>query len=226
MASACAGRRLAPAARAPPHAARRAPCRPGPRCRAVVDASPAATRSRSGAELVSRPRRLRSPARRRRHRRSRRASAASDPSGLAPNTSRVRGSKPFSTAFTGEGTASRSSRRVPARHRRVAFRRGGEHRDIHCRAGVDQRRVATDDVPADRPLDTARQLVQVVGPCRAARCVRARRRPRAATARRASRRAGPAALRDPCRWPLRCRRALRRRRSPADERAACPGRRR
>ena len=49
-------------------------------------------------------------------------------------------------------------------HRRIAFGGGGEHRDVHRRPRIDQRGIATDDVPAHRPLHAARQLSQILGP--------------------------------------------------------------
>ena len=64
-------------------------------------------------ELGPRPHRPRRQLRPSRHRRSPRSTRASEPSGLVPRTRRVRGSSARSTALTGDGTDSRSSRRVP-----------------------------------------------------------------------------------------------------------------
>ncbi len=143
------------------------------------------------------------------------SSAASEPSGFAPSTRRVRGFSWRSTALTGDGTVSRSSRRMPGAHRGVLLGRRREHPHVDRAARVDERREAAHGVAAADAFDGARQLVEVVGPGAQPASFqlagdRFARRPAGP-----ARRVAPAAPRGPCRARPRCRPRTRRRTSPA-----------
>ena len=194
--------RRAPSRRAPTIVERRRhqlvghPLRAAPRTRRASTPAPVASASTAASAQSS-------------------SSAASEPSGFAPSTSRVRGSSCRSTALTGDGTVSRSSRRMPGAHRGVLLGRRREHPHVDRGARVDERREAAHGVPAAGALDDARQLVEVVGPGAQPGALQLAGDRLGDGAAGPARPAAPAARRDPCRARPRCRRRTRRRRSPA-----------